>query len=165
MGERFLRPLWWLACWAAASSTLLKVISLEKVGQWLLFVAAVAHAVPATVSDPTLCFLAFITFEVCVGVYFPMMFTLKSEIVPETSRSTIYNLFRVPLNVLVVGSLLAKFNVGTAFAFTSALLLIAFVAQCVLVRHRSSVKSAGSDVESADVIGRDSEFDAVTSSF
>lgn len=142
-----------------------KVISLEKVGQWLLFVAAVAHAVPATVSDPTLCFLAFITFEVCVGVYFPMMFTLKSEIVPETSRSTIYNLFRVPLNVLVVGSLLAKFNVGTAFAFTSALLLIAFVAQGVLVRHRSSVKSAGSAMKSHDVTELESELDDTTLSF
>ena len=46
-------------------------------------------------------FVAFLAFEACVGLYFPMMGTLKGDIVPEDMRSTIYNLYRLPLNVIV----------------------------------------------------------------
>ncbi|KAF4658148.1 Molybdate-anion transporter [Perkinsus chesapeaki] len=68
------------------------------------------------------CFLAF---EASVGVYYPTMGTLKAQIVPESHRSTMYNLFRVPLNLIVVGALLVKLEVAEAFAVTSVLLFCA----------------------------------------
>jgi len=46
--------------------------------------------------------LGFCLFECCVGVYFPTWGSLRSAVVPEESRSTIMNLFRVPLNFIVV---------------------------------------------------------------
>eukprot|EP01129_Flabellula_baltica_P008596 TRINITY_DN3429_c0_g1_i2.p1 TRINITY_DN3429_c0_g1~~TRINITY_DN3429_c0_g1_i2.p1 ORF type:complete len:285 (+),score=40.71 TRINITY_DN3429_c0_g1_i2:929-1783(+) len=47
-------------------------------------------------------YAAFLVFETCVGVYYPIMGTLKSSYIPEESRSAVMNLFRLPLNILVV---------------------------------------------------------------
>lgn len=51
-----------------------------------------------------MCFLCFLLFEFCVGIYFPSMGTLKSLLVPERIRATVYNIYRVPLNAIVAGT-------------------------------------------------------------
>ena len=38
-------------------------------------------------------------------MYFPAMSVIKSRHVPEEARATLYNLFRVPLNAIVVAVL------------------------------------------------------------
>jgi hypothetical protein len=45
--------------------------------------------------------LVFCIFEVCVGVFWPSIMKLRSQYVPEESRSTILNFFRIPVNVFV----------------------------------------------------------------
>jgi hypothetical protein len=45
--------------------------------------------------------LAFCVFEVLIGMFWPSMMTLRATYVPEEQRSTIINLFRVPLNLFV----------------------------------------------------------------
>lgn len=40
--------------------------------------------------------LAFCLFEVCVGVFWPSMMTMRAQYVPEDMRATIINLFRSP---------------------------------------------------------------------
>ena len=45
--------------------------------------------------------LAFCVFEACVGIFWPSMMKLRSQYVPEESRSTIINFFRIPLNLFV----------------------------------------------------------------
>mmetsp|Transcript_16570 Transcript_16570/g.34317 ORF Transcript_16570/g.34317 Transcript_16570/m.34317 type:complete len:477 (-) Transcript_16570:155-1585(-) len=114
-----------------------KYMSLERIGQALLGLAACTHIVPVVSSDPTTAYMAFLFFELCVGVYFPMMGTLKGSIVPEGNRSTIYNLYRVPLNLVVVGSLIAKVSLTMAFSVTTLLLLCALVAMSSLAASRS----------------------------
>lgn len=37
-----------------------------------------------------------------VGLYFPTMGMIKSRHVPEDIRATLYNIFRIPLNLIVV---------------------------------------------------------------
>ena len=44
-------------------------------------------------------------FEASCGLYFPAISTLRSQVIPESSRSMIMNLFRIPLNLMVVGIL------------------------------------------------------------
>ncbi|CAL1152182.1 unnamed protein product [Cladocopium goreaui] len=61
------------------------------------------------------CFMAFLIFEFCVGVYFPSIGTVKSELVPERIRATMYNMCRVPLNAVVVGLLLTNLTVIQCF--------------------------------------------------
>lgn len=75
-------------------------------------------------------FFAFMLFEFCVGVYFPSVGVLKSDIVPEQVRGTMYNLFRVPLNAIVVALLLSNISIQECFRLNAALLTVALV--CVL---------------------------------
>merc|ERR1740123_1768755 len=64
----------------------------------------------ATASNPEdhlkLSLTAFLVFEFCVGVLFPTIGVLKSDVVPERVRGTMYNFYRLPLNGIVVGLLL-----------------------------------------------------------
>mmetsp|Transcript_19880 Transcript_19880/g.24273 ORF Transcript_19880/g.24273 Transcript_19880/m.24273 type:complete len:201 (-) Transcript_19880:1412-2014(-) len=67
----------------------------------------------------------FLLFEVCVGFYFPSMGTLKGKVVPDDNRATIYNIFRIPLNIVVLVVLLGKFSVQTTFLLCTLLLSFA----------------------------------------
>lgn len=119
-----------------------KFASVERVGVALLGLAVVSHAVPIVSSDSTACFCAFLLFELCVGVYFPMIGTLKSSVVPEGCRSTIYNLYRLPLNLIVVSALLMKIESGTAFVLTSFMMFVALLAQTALASVLKKAKAA-----------------------
>ena len=50
-------------------------------------------------------FLCFVLFEGLVGVYFGVHGTIRSMHIEETTRSSVMNIFRVPLNSFVVGTL------------------------------------------------------------
>merc|ERR1719487_2272462 len=72
-----------------------------------------------------LVFFLFLIFEFTVGVYWPAMGVIKSRIVPEEYRSTIYNIYRVPLNGVVLGVLLSNISLTSAFTVCSSLLFFA----------------------------------------
>jgi len=112
---------------------LARSFSAERIGQGVLLVALGSHALPAVSSSPEVCFCAFLFFDFAVGMYFPMIGTLKGAIVPEASRSTIYSIYRVPLNFIVVAALVQKCDVRTAFSCTTVMLGVALVAQLRLV--------------------------------
>jgi len=76
-------------------------------------------------------FWAFVAFEFCVGIYFPAICTLKSECVPESHRSTIYNLFRAPMNLIVVVVLLANPDLMSTFKLVSTMLLLSGVTAAI----------------------------------
>jgi len=85
------------------------------------------------------CLVAFLFIEISLGMYFPSIGTLRSSLVPGSHRSTIINLFRIPLNLLTVATLLAiKSGVvedrGLVFGITSV-----FLAGAVLVSHSIGV--------------------------
>merc|ERR1719454_2021529 len=94
-----------------------------------LAVAAVGMALPAyggiTAELTKYNLWAFLLFECCVGIYFPAICTLKSDIVPEAHRSTIYNLFRAPMNLIVVSVLLINPDLGITFRLVCHLLAAA----------------------------------------
>jgi MFS family permease len=72
-------------------------------------------------------FVAFLIFEFCCGLYFPTVGVLKSEVVPEHIRGTMYNIYRVPLNCLVVGLLLSDISMVRCFVLCASLLTIALI--------------------------------------
>mmetsp|Transcript_23903 Transcript_23903/g.55290 ORF Transcript_23903/g.55290 Transcript_23903/m.55290 type:complete len:160 (+) Transcript_23903:2-481(+) len=72
-------------------------------------------------------FASFLLFEFCCGVYFPSVGVLKSDVVPEKVRGTVYNLYRVPLNGIVVSLLLSSISMATCFKMNALLLLAAFI--------------------------------------
>lgn len=87
-------------------------------------------------------FFGFILFEICVGLYFPCMSTLKSKFVPEEHRTTIYNLYRVPLNAIVIFVLLANLSVNVTFGICVSFLVLSVVLQLVFPLHSSSASSS-----------------------
>merc|ERR1719361_36516 len=62
-----------------------------------------------------------------------MMGTMKSTIVPEESRSAIYNIYRVPLNIVVIATLAVKLDLHFAFTLNAILLGIAVFFQLRLM--------------------------------
>lgn len=68
---------------------------------------------------------AFLVFELCCGLYFPAIGTLKAEAVPEANRSTIYNLFRAPMNMIVVAVLLINPSLEATFTLIASQLFVA----------------------------------------
>eukprot|EP00427_Karlodinium_veneficum_P023071 CAMPEP_0169097256 /NCGR_PEP_ID=MMETSP1015-20121227/19428_1 /TAXON_ID=342587 /ORGANISM="Karlodinium micrum, Strain CCMP2283" /LENGTH=474 /DNA_ID=CAMNT_0009158061 /DNA_START=58 /DNA_END=1482 /DNA_ORIENTATION=- len=83
-----------------------------------------------------LCFFGFLVFEFCCGLYFPSVGVLKSEIVPEHVRGTMYNIYRIPLNMVVVGLLLSNISMFHCFALCTALLTVALCAICGIAKEK-----------------------------
>ena len=68
----------------------------------VLALASYAFLIPVLQRSEAVTFWSFALFEVCVGLYFPTMSRLKSEIVEDAVRAKAYGLTRLPLNVFVV---------------------------------------------------------------
>jgi len=73
------------------------------------------------------CFTALLVFEFCCGFYFPSVGVLKSDIVPEHIRGTMYNIYRLPLNAVVICLLLSNISMIKCFGLCAFLLTIALV--------------------------------------
>jgi len=76
-------------------------------------------------------------FEMCVGMYFPVMGTMKGAIVPEDKRAAIYNLYRIPLNFIVLFSLLTDLTPKQSFQLNCGMLTTATILQIILMKRRS----------------------------
>ncbi|CAI7750813.1 unnamed protein product [Closterium sp. NIES-54] len=75
----------------------------------------------------------FCVFEACVGVFWPSLMRMRAQYLPEESRSTIMNFFRVPLNVFVC---LVLYHVR-AFPMTAMFLMCSlFLAIAALLQRR-----------------------------
>merc|ERR1711933_128610 len=105
-----------------------------------MVISAVSHVTIILTINVVYRFCAFLAFEACVGLYFPMIGTLKGDIVPEDMRSTIYNIYRFPLNVAVLLPLLMNFSITTTFTITTSILFVASVCSYFLMQMRSEDK-------------------------
>lgn len=70
-------------------------------------------------------YVGFAAFELCCGIYFPVMSTLKSIYLPERSRASLMNFARIGLNAIIITVLLF------AGALSNAVIL--FVCTALLV--------------------------------
>ncbi|EGC37751.1 hypothetical protein DICPUDRAFT_7152, partial [Dictyostelium purpureum] len=109
--------------------TLLSKTSPETLIQYILIISSTCFIIPCLFKNSILVYLSFLVFEICCGLYFPCLGTLRSKYIPETIRATTMNLFRVPLNLLVVVSLTNTEKISTAghFLVLSIWLIIALV--------------------------------------
>merc|ERR1712238_300100 len=51
---------------------------------------------------------SFVLVEICVGLFMPVSGTLRSKYVPDSLHGAILNIFRLPLNAVVVGGTYAS---------------------------------------------------------
>ena len=110
--------------------------SVEQLGVTVFGVGAFAMAVVALEISETMSFLGMNLFEICVGMYFPIMGTMKGGIVPENKRAAIYNLYRIPLNFIVLFSLLTDLTPRFSFGLNATMLTTATVLQAILAKRR-----------------------------
>jgi hypothetical protein len=61
----------------------------------------------ATDNMRILTLMCFLVLEVSIGLYFPSIGCLRSQIIPEERRATVTNWFRVPMNIITCVTLLA----------------------------------------------------------
>ena len=89
---------------------------------------------------------AFFAFEACVGMYFPLIGTLRSKYLPDAYRGVIMNLFGIPLNLIVVGVFLSISKLGLTGAFTCSTIALAgaTVAQFLLRRLTAGEEATAS---------------------
>ena len=148
-----------VACMGGSSlfSILSSSMPSERILTYVFLLAAIALSLPlvsgAVLGSSTIATLcAFLLFEACVGMYWPAIGTVKSMIVPEETRATIYNIYRVPLNMIVLVVLLNHISTLTAFSCCAAMLLVAFYLQRMLAariaaRSKRALGGATSDEE------------------
>uniref|UniRef100_A0A2P2I4U8 Molybdate-anion transporter n=1 Tax=Hirondellea gigas TaxID=1518452 RepID=A0A2P2I4U8_9CRUS len=78
-------------------------------------------------------YAAFLLLEISVGIYFPAIGYLRSQVIPESLRASIMNWFRVPMNVLTCSGLLLLHNhtiissTQNMFAICTGLLVVALM--------------------------------------
>lgn len=121
-------------------------ISVEKAAFAMLMLATASMATATVVGSSSLALLtaAMFLFEVCVGMYFPSIGTLRSKYLPDSHRSVMMNLFGIPLNLIVVTVFLSIRSLGVqgALAVASAALGIATVCMGLLSRSSNSSNQA-----------------------
>lgn len=108
----------------------------EACAAGVYFLASVSMAVPAALlsqmrpaGDHLLLVIiaSFMVVEGCVGLFIPIAGTLRSKYVPDALQGAILNIFRLPLNVVVVGGTFATdvYEPATVFKLVSASFLAA----------------------------------------
>ncbi|KAF7325803.1 hypothetical protein MKEN_00430900 [Mycena kentingensis (nom. inval.)] len=103
-----------LYTYIAAASTESTLLTHAKLSSIVCAVAAFALALAVSQHDDRARFYAFCLFEACVGMYYPVQGMLRGALISNDQRATLSALFRVPLNIFVVVSLLT--GVGHAGA-------------------------------------------------
>jgi len=139
-----------VACMGGSSlfALLSQSLSCEKILLYTFLVAAAALSVPIFATSTAYVLTAFLVFEACVGIYWPAMGTVKSKVVPEAARATIYNIFRIPLNAVVLGVLLNQMDVSMAFFWCTLMLAVSF--GCMLLLGARSQKQPSSTIEDGE---------------
>ena len=138
-------------------------VPVEVYMQYVFVVAALSLFVPSIISHTSLSeiaadsegrlsftgqieIFAFCIFEACVGLFWPSIMKMRSEYVPEESRATIINIFRIPLNLFVCTVLynVSLFSVATYLGMCSMFLILAAYCQMLLHRCTKGAASGGS---------------------
>lgn len=127
-----------VSCMAGSSifSIAMEKMKPEQLAVPVFGVATCAFGIIVLSTHATTTFLAMNLFEMCVGLYFPSMGTMKGMIVPEDKRAAIYNLFRIPLNFIVLFSLLTDLSPKTSFMLCGSMMTVAFGLQTKLRASR-----------------------------
>ena len=105
-------------------SALSRALKIEDLMAAMLLLATCAMAAATTLGVPTGALVplvaAFFAFEACVGMYFPLIGTLRSKYLPDAYRGVIMNLFGIPLNLLVISVFLSIRRLGVSGALRVA---------------------------------------------
>lgn len=120
-------------------SMLLSVMPAEHLGVVCFLVGAFALLVPVFSNEVVPVLGAFLVFETCVGAFQPCGGVLRSKVIPDKLQGSVMNMFRIPLNSLVVlGTLLTDFYPARfVFGVITCWMLVGAVLQVAVIRALS----------------------------
>ncbi|OAL46183.1 MFS general substrate transporter [Pyrenochaeta sp. DS3sAY3a] len=102
-----------------------------KILTGVLALASLCFFVPGYFRDERITLWCFCVFELCCGIYYPVMASLKGSLIEDGARASIYGILRIPLNVFVVLALSTtkegEKHRDTVFLTCGTLLVIATV--------------------------------------
>jgi len=102
--------------------------SSEVCASLVYLLASISMSVPVlclsmTMTDPTapycqdMILVSFLVVELCVGLFMPVAGTLRSKYVPDALQGAILNIFRLPLNAIVVSGTYATDHLERSLCF------------------------------------------------
>ncbi|XP_052072412.1 molybdate-anion transporter-like isoform X1 [Mytilus californianus] len=107
-----------------------KYSSVESFMRFVLVIASASLATPIIFKGNQLVvFIGFLVFECCVGIFWPSLGQMRGKYVPEETRATIMNFFRIPLNMIVVAILLQNLQMKVIFQCCVGFLFLAALSQ------------------------------------
>jgi|Transcript_24546 MFS family permease len=126
----------------SSPSMLSSLAAAEYVGVGCFLVGAAALLVPVFFSSLIPILGAFLVFEVCVGVWNFCGGVLRARVIPDELTGSVTNMFRVPLNSLVViGTLLTDYMAARyVFGIITCWMLLAAGAQVYVIQELAKAK-------------------------
>lgn len=97
-----------------------------KLSSLVCAVSAAALACSISSRSEYVRFFAFCLFEACVGMYYPVQGMLRGTLISNEHRATLSSLFRVPLNIFVVVSLLTGVSSARYAVLTASSIMLVF---------------------------------------
>ncbi|CAM9149613.1 unnamed protein product [Ectocarpus sp. 8 AP-2014] len=130
-------------------SIMLRKMSVELASAFVFFVAAASMTLPAVTRDFQTVLGAFLVLETCVGAFYSCSGLMRSRYLPGGLQSSVMNIFRLPLNVLVVvGTRVTEMaEPGTVFLVIASWFLTSAVLQLRLSACAAGPAAAGGDEE------------------
>jgi len=121
-----------------------KNISLENIGVCTFAVASVLFFVLTVTEVYIGKLLLFCFYEMCCGIYFPLLSSLRSTYISDDLRATLTALCRIPLNIIVIGILMntETIPVKTIFRIASVLNVLSAFAVYKIDTSKSVTKTA-----------------------
>lgn len=74
----------------------------KRVLMGTLMVASACFFIPGHFRDERITLWCFCMFELCCGIYYPVMASIKGKLIEDGSRASVYTVLRIPLNAFVV---------------------------------------------------------------
>ena len=91
-------------------------------------------------------YISFLLFELTVGMFYPSYGSIKSMNIPEEVRSGVMNIFRIPLNAIMVILLglieVKQISMGTTLALCTVIHGAGLLMYSSFERHRVDAKTA-----------------------
>lgn len=127
-------------------------LRVERFSLWMFTVAAASLLLPAFTTSHSFRLASFCLFEVTVGMFWPSLGFMRSRYVPEEVRATVMNIFRIPLNLIVVAVLINIDNLtqSQVFALCFGCMLPAVTCQWLLCRIVLAPEVTGKKGEGLD---------------
>ncbi|EMD35660.1 hypothetical protein CERSUDRAFT_53292 [Gelatoporia subvermispora B] len=97
-----------------------------KLSSLICAASALSFAVSIYSEHEHVRFWAFCVFEACVGMYYPVQGMLRGTLISDEHRATLSSLFRVPLNIFVVVSLLTGVSSARHMVLAASALMLLF---------------------------------------